>query len=384
MKFAFIIFKYFPYGGMQRDMLRIARELIKKGHRVEVFTMSWEGEVDEPGLTIKVIPTLGWFNFKRYQDFLLKAKSYIDNLNGTADRYDYVLGFNRATWLDAYFGADPCFIERAHTQRSFWYRLTPRFKWFAKCEQAIFDKASKTHILLLSNQEKIDFQKWYQTPNERFHYIPPFLSRDRFMLEDKAEMRAYLRQSFGFNSDDFVFLLVGSGFFMKGLDRAIKAIAALPEEYKNRVKLVAAGQDKPAPMLKIAKKFGVLENLLISKGMSDIPNLMQGADVYIHPAYRENTGLVLLEALACGLPALVTETCGYAHHIRDANAGLIATSPFQQKKLNQLLECMLLSKDLDKFSQNGIRYVQKIMSNNDGTAEANVLIDLANKKKAIK
>jgi UDP-glucose:(heptosyl)LPS alpha-1,3-glucosyltransferase len=146
------------------------------------------------------------------------------------------------------------------------------------------------------------------------------------------------------------------------------------------VKLVAVGQDKPEPMIKIAKKLGVLENLFVSKGRTDIPKLMQGADVYIHPAYRENTGLVLLEALASGLPTLVTETCGYAHHIRDANAGLIVSFPFRQEELNQLVDCMLSSADLVKFGKNGIRYVQQIMSNNDGSAEANVLIDLAQKK----
>jgi UDP-glucose:(heptosyl)LPS alpha-1,3-glucosyltransferase len=380
LKFAFIIFKYFPYGGMQRDMLRIARELIKQGHRIEVFAISWEGEQNEPGLTVTILPAPGWFNFKRYQNFLVSTKAYIDKLKGTDQAFDYVLGFNRATWLDAYFGADPCFIERAHVQRSFLYRLTPRFRWFAQCEKAIFHKDSRTHVLLLSKKEKLDFQKWYQTPDQRFHYIPPFLSRERFELGEKSEMRTYLREAFGFKPNDFVFLLVGSGFFMKGLDRAIRAIAALPEAQKHKVKLVAVGQDKPEPMLKIAKKLGVLENVVISKGRPDIPKLMQGADVYIHPAYRENTGLVLLEALACGLPALVTETCGYAHHIRDANAGLIVTSPYQQENLNQLLECMLLSQDLEKFSKNGIRYVQKIMSDNDGSAEANVLIDLAQKK----
>ena len=365
---------------MQRDMLRIARELIKQGHRVEVFAISWEGEQNEPGLTVTILPASGWFNFKRYQNFLVSTKAYIDKLNGTDQAFDYILGFNRATWLDAYFGADPCFVERAHVQRSFLYRLTPRFRWFAQCEKAIFHKASRTHVLLLSKKEKLDFQKWYQTPDHRFHYIPPFLSRERFELGEKSEMRTYLREAFGFKQNDFVFLLVGSGFFMKGLDRAIRAIAALPEAQKIRVKLVAVGQDKPEPMLKIAKKLGVLENVVISKGRPDIPKLMQGADVYIHPAYRENTGLVLLEALACGLPALVTETCGYAHHIRDANAGLIVTSPYQQEKLNQLLECMLLSEDLEKFAKNGIRYVQKIMSDNDGSAEANVLIDLSQKK----
>lgn len=362
-------------------MLRIARELIKKGHTVEVFAMSWQGEVNEPGLTVTLIPTEGWFNVTRYQKFLDKVKARVDALKGSKQAFDLVLGFNRATWLDVYFGADPCFIERAHVQRGFFYRLTPRYRWFAECEQAIFSKNGKTHVLLLSNQEKLDFQKWYQTPDQRFHYIPPFLSQERFAPVDKQEARDYLRTEFGFKKDDFVFLLVGSGFFMKGLDRAIKAVAELPEKDRRRVRLLAVGQDKPDPMVKLAKKLGVLESLVISKGRSDIPKLMQGADVYIHPAYRENTGLVLLEALACGLPVLVTETCGYAHHIRAANAGLIVTTPYTQTNLNALLEAMLHTRDLEKFSKNGIQYARRIMGQNDGSAEADVLIDLANKKK---
>lgn len=366
---------------MQRDMLRIARELIKKGHTVEVFAMSWQGEVQEPGLTVTIIPAKGWFNFTRYQKFLGEAKARIDALQGTSQAFDLVLGFNRATWLDVYFGADPCFIERAHIQRGFLYRLTPRYRWFAQCEKAIFSKESKTHILLLSHQEKLDFQKWYQTPNDRFHYIPPFLSQERFVSIDKQVAREYLRSEFGFKKDDFVFLLVGSGFFMKGLDRAIKAIAALSSHDKQRVRLLGVGQDKPDPMIKLAKKFGVSENLIISKGRPDIPQLMHGADVYIHPAYRENTGLVLLEALACGLPVLVTETCGYAQHIRDANAGLIVASPYQQGTLNALVDVMLHTKDLKKFSENGMQYARKIMIQNDGSAEANVLIQLAENKK---
>ncbi|MFT7227708.1 MAG: UDP-glucose:(heptosyl)LPS alpha-1,3-glucosyltransferase, partial [Methylophilaceae bacterium] len=63
MKFAFIIFKYFPFGGMQRDMLRTAHELIKRGHTVEVFTLSWQGEAPK-GMAIHVLPQKGWFNFQ--------------------------------------------------------------------------------------------------------------------------------------------------------------------------------------------------------------------------------------------------------------------------------------------------------------------------------
>ena len=40
-------------------------------------------------------------------------------------------------------------------------------------------------------------------------------------------MRAHLREAFGFDASDFVYLLTGSGFSMKGLDRAIEALAAM-------------------------------------------------------------------------------------------------------------------------------------------------------------
>ncbi|MFA6178547.1 MAG: glycosyl transferase family 1, partial [Candidatus Methylopumilus sp.] len=141
----------------------------------------------------------------------------------TGEACDLVVGFNRAKGLDAYFAADPCFIERAHVQRNFLYRLTPRYRWFQQCEQAIFSAGSNCSILLLSNQEKLDFQKWYQTPEQYFHFIPPYLSSERLALQGRSEMRSYLRNAFNFAAQDFVFLLVGSGFYMKGLDRAIKA-----------------------------------------------------------------------------------------------------------------------------------------------------------------
>lgn len=42
MKLLFPIFRYFPHGGLQRDMLRIAETAVKRGHAVTVCTMRWE------------------------------------------------------------------------------------------------------------------------------------------------------------------------------------------------------------------------------------------------------------------------------------------------------------------------------------------------------
>ena len=127
--------------------------------------------------------------------------------------------------------------------------------------------------------------------------------------------------------------------------------------------------------------------MVISKGRSDVPQLMQGADVCVHPAYRENTGLVILEGMACGTPMLVTESCGYASHVQEANAGLVCPVPFEQDAFNDLWLQMReqLNRDVNKqsaWAKNGLAYAKQIMKANDGRAEANILIRLANKKLA--
>lgn len=377
MKFAFLIFKYFPFGGMQRDMLRTAQELVKRGHTVEVFTMSWQGDYPSR-IEVHVLPQKGWFNYQRYQKFIEVSFAEINQNN-----FDYVFGYNRMDGLDAHFAADPCFIERAHAQRNFLYRLTPRYKWFQACEQAVFAKEAKVEILAVSMVEKPKFQHWYDTAEMQFHYIPPFLSSARLKLQNKAEMRQHLREVFGFGKNDFVYLLTGSGFHMKGLDRAILALAALPLDLRVTTRLVAVGQDNPKDFIALAKQHGVAENVIISAGRTDIPQLMQGADVCIHPARRENTGLVILEGMACGAPMLVTESCGYAHYVTEADAGIVNAMPFDQTYFNrQILTMRTTSEDQrEQFASNGLKLAQKLMQENDGGAEAEILIRLAQAKK---
>ena len=376
MKFAFIIFKYFPFGGMQRDMLRTANELIKRGHAVEIFTMQWQG--DSPvNVKVHALPQTGLFNYQRYQKFIDATFLQIKTEN-----FDYIFGYNRMAGLDAHFAADPCFVERAYKQRNFLYRLLPRFKWFAACEKAVFSSESATEILAVSLAEKPHFQRWYGTQDARFHYIPPCLLPERFALKPKLEARAYLRQQFNFSADDFVYLLTGSGFAMKGLDRAILALAMLPTALRANTRLIAAGQDNPKQFTKLAQKLGVAANVVISKGRPDIPQLMQGADVCVHPAYRENTGLVILEGMASATPMLVTASCGYAHYVRDANAGLVCEMPFEQANFNALFAQMRTSEHKQIWADNGLKQAQKLMQENDGSAEAKILIRLADEKQA--
>ena len=78
-------------------------------------------------------------------------------------------------------------------------------------------------------------------------------------------------------------------------------------------------------------------------GRLEIPDFLAAGDLLLHPAYRENTGTILLEAITAGVPVLTTNVCGYAHHVQQAGAGTVLSSPFNQDQLNRELAALLVS-----------------------------------------
>jgi UDP-glucose:(heptosyl)LPS alpha-1,3-glucosyltransferase len=165
--------------------------------------------------------------------------------------------------------------------------------------------------------------------------LPPGIGLDRCAGEDAPARRKAIREQLGIQSGEHVLLFVGSGFIKKGLDRAIRALAnAWDEQPHQRMTLLVVGQDKERKFRKLAKKLKVADGVRFLGGRDDVPDLLFGADALIHPALDEAAGIVLLEALVAGLPVIVTDVCGYAHHIAAASAGMVLRSPFQQDDLN--------------------------------------------------
>ncbi|MBB2493760.1 glycosyltransferase family 4 protein [Aquipseudomonas ullengensis] len=335
MQLAFVLYKYFPYGGLQRDFLRIALECQRRGHAIRVYTPIWEGEVPA-GFDVRVAPIKALFNHHRNQRFCAWLAADL-----ARDPVDRVVGFNKMPGLDVYYAADGCYEDKAQTLRNPLYKRWGRYKHFADYERAVFAPESKTEILMISEVQQPLFIKHYATPAERFHLLPPGIAADRRAPANAGEIRAEFRAEFKLSDDDLLLVQIGSGFKTKGLDRSLKALAALPRELKSRSRLIAIGQDDPRSFQLQARALGISDQVQILKGRSDIPRFLLGADLLIHPAYNENTGTVLLEALVSGLPVLVSDVCGYAHYIAEADAGRVLPSPFQQEALNRLLAEML-------------------------------------------
>ena len=339
MQLAFALYKYFPFGGLQRDFLRIALACQARGHAIRVYALEWSGEIPA-GFEVVTVPVRALSNVRRYEKFLAWMRQ--DLRQRPADR---VVGFNKMPGLDVYFAADPCYEEKARSLRGPLYRLSGRYRHFAAFERAVFAPESHCRILMISSLQQPFFEKHYATPPERFHLLPPGISPDRRAPTNAPEIRAAFRQEFGLGSDELLLLQLGSGFKTKGLDRSLKAIAALPEALRSRTRMIAIGQDDPAPFQRQAQGLGLAAQVSILPGRSDIPRFLLGADLLIHPAYNENTGTVLLEALVAGLPVLTTAVCGYAHYIEEAEAGCVIAEPFVQECLDTTLANMLSDRE---------------------------------------
>ncbi len=354
MQLAFVLYKYFPFGGLQRDFMRIAQECQARGHSIRVYTLIWEGDVP-PGFEVLVAPVKALFNHKRNEKFTAWVQRDL------AQRpVDQVIGFNKMPGLDWYYAADPCFEDKAQTLRGGLYRKWGRYKHFADYERAVFGREARTQVLMISAVQQPLFVKHYQTPLERFHLLPPGIALDRRAPANAAELRAAFRLEFKLADDDLLLVQIGSGFKTKGLDRSLKALDALPKALKKRTRLIAIGQDDPKPFLLQAKALGVSEQVQILKGRSDIPRFLLGADLLIHPAYNENTGTVLLEALVAGLPVLVTDVCGYAHYVAEAEAGELIATPFEQKAMNAQLAAVLADDQRRaRYAENGLRFAEQ-------------------------
>ncbi|WP_198264313.1 glycosyltransferase family 4 protein [sulfur-oxidizing endosymbiont of Gigantopelta aegis] len=357
MKLAFALFKYFPYGGLERDFLRIAKECQSRGHEIFVYSFIWEGEVPE-GFNLTMIPVKGISNHQRISDYSDKLSQLLLQEQSLNEPYDLVVGFNKMKDLDLYYAADPCYEAKVREQHGRLYRLAKRYKVFHAMEEAVFAEDKNVELLFISEIQMANFKKIYNTPADRFHSLPPGVDRSRIRPDNADDIRQTMRQKLSLNADDKLLLMIGTGYKRKGVDRAMAGLASLPEPLRSKTFLMVAGEDKLKKYRALAKKLGIENQVHLPGARDDVPQLLLASDLFMHPARHENTGTVLLEAIAAGIPQLISGVCGYAFHIEQANAGMVLSEPFQQAELNQQLLTMLTSDEWQQWQDNALHYMR--------------------------
>ena len=348
MKLAFCIFRVFPHGGLSCDFMRIATACAKRGHEVRAYARRWDAPAPE-AIEMVAVPAGGTTNPARNRRF---AQWVHDDLERRP--VDLIVGFNKMPGLDVYFAGDSCFAEKLQTQRPWAYQLLPRYRHFADFERTVFGDERQVNILTVAPSQKATFQSYYGTADTRFFPLPPDIGP--METPDRSDIRRWLRREFQLSEDDLVLLFVGSGFITKGLDRLLAAVASLPDSLGGRVHLFVLGEDRQRRFARLAARLRITDRVRFLGGRDDVPRFLQGSDALALPAYDEAGGLVILEAIAAGLPVLATEVCGHASHISKANAGIVSPSPFDQARFNREVREILTSPQRAAWRENGLRY----------------------------
>ncbi len=367
MRLGFVLFNWFPHGGLQQDLVKIVRACQGRAE-ISIHCLQWQGE-KLPGVTTHEI------KFRRLSKTACReafANYVVEKVKPTVD---LLVGFNRLPGLDYYFAADSCFAHKAFNERSWWYRLAPRVRQYLRFEAAVFGIHSNTTALLLSAQQHEQYTHHYHTPPKRMIDLPPGIDRKHRANTDAAALRASFQTEFNIKPDELVVLQIGSSFITKGVERSLQALAALPAALRARVHYFLMGRDnRMAQWQARAAKVGMGERLHFLGAEHSVQQSMQGADLLLHPSLHESAGMVIMEAIVAGLPVLTTGNCGYAQHVRDADAGLVCEEPFSQQQLNEHLLAMLTA-DRAAWRQHGIHYGQTRNLYDMPVVAANILLN---------
>lgn len=125
----------------------------------------------------------------------------------------------------------------------------------------------------------------------------------------------------------------------KGQDRVIAALPLLLKEDPNLLYLVAGeGDDRPR-LEALARQAGVSEQVrfLGAAAYADLPDLYRAADLFVLPSTGEGFGIVFLEAMACGLPALGLAAGGAVDALADGALGTAVKAEDLQTAMREML-----------------------------------------------
>ena len=162
-------------------------------------------------------------------------------------------------------------------------------------------------------------------PGERIRLLPHGVDTTRFQPAD-AEERASLRARLGLPAG---ILAVYSGRLLrgKGLETLVDALAepAVPAELT--AILVGSGEGQALDATEALRRQVAersLDGRVVFAGRTDrVEDYLRAADLFVFPSIFEALGIALVEAAACGLPAVASRTGGIVDVVEDGGSGIL-------------------------------------------------------------
>lgn len=325
------------WGGVERVMLECANYLAERGHSTHVYASEWDPQAVHPRVIRHPIslpqgpPLFRLHSFQRESGRLLRDATKADVLGAfgvecPVGGVDWVGSVHRA-WLEV-SGQQRNLVGRLKQ------RCNPVHPWVLAREKQRFTRRRYRRIVVMTDQIKQDLMRFYNVPAADVTVIPNGFSPQEFSPQRVRELRGEMRAQLGYEDGDQVVVFVANELERKGFGPLLRSIAALGDE---RVHLLAVGRLNAEAYAAETKRLGLQDRVQFVGSTRDVGTYYAAADHFALPTQYEAWGLVIVEALACGLPVLTSRSAGAAVTVREGLSGYLLDDPNSVSEITEKL-----------------------------------------------
>ncbi len=313
LRIAFVVHDYNKVLGHSRYVAELA-ERFARDHEVHVFANRFEQL--PPTIAPHHVPALRTTALMSIFSFALPASLMVGR------SFDIVHAQGFALWR-----AD---VVTAHISNARWLegrRLIEggRLSWRERLFGALVIPAERRSlrdgratVIAVSSGLRDDLARIYGRTAETI-VIPHGIDHRQFHPDVRRQFGRATRRELGLADVDHVFLYVGD--FRKGFAPAIRALAAVPGG-----RLLGVSRTSPELYWALASECGVSERVAMKPQTDRIERYYAAADALVMPTPYDAFGMVITEAMACGVPVITTPMAGASELLTHGVHGLLVES----------------------------------------------------------
>jgi len=239
------------------------------------------------------------------------------------------------------------------------------FRQRIETEKTIMSSANKV-IATTPEQRDIICEK-YGISERKIALTTPGFYPDKFRRMERDTLNTAIDK---YKLPPRFVLAVGRITDYKGYDLLIKAMARVVKEIPDIKLLLRIGSDrlteeeiqKKKELLQLAESLDLVDNILFYNYVEDLEAFYNAAEVFVLPSTYEPFGMVAIESMACGTPAIVTTKGGLKSFLKDGHDALLV-DPVDTRALAEAILRLLKDKTLyNKLSGNGYEKVHSMFT----------------------
>lgn len=333
-------------GGAETYIGDLSRRLAKDGHRVHLYACRWDASALPASMHFHRLEVSDGPRFLRPWRFAAACEAAIASAN-----HDVSIGFDKTWGQDVLYPQGGLHAASQHHNLLKYRSKTARFaatlgkmfdpacQSFAKLEKKQYLGPNRPVIVVNSRMVRDHFEQFLGIAPDDVKVVHSAIDPGRFHADDRLKRRLVERETWGVEPDVPAGLFVAMNYRLKGLAPLIRAAAAVPASQKFRIAVV--GNPKVGKYEKLAKSLGVADRFAFCGFRADPKDCYFAADFLVHPTFYDPCSLVVLEALACGLPVITTRYNGASELLTVPENGLVVRDPHDARELGGAITRML-------------------------------------------